>query len=87
MYFPSVLWLMVIDCLSGFLFGFEYLSVLVGGKFSVLSTSFSLIYSPISPFLIFYLFPVLCPLFLTCVHHVSVGPPIWKGTLLMLYYI
>ena len=30
---------------------------------------------------------VLCPLFLTCPHQVSVRPPLRKGTLLMLYYI
>jgi len=33
MCFSSILWLMVTHCLSAFLFGSDYLSVFVGGKF------------------------------------------------------
>ena len=33
MCFSYILWLMVIDCLSVFLFGFDYLPVFVGEKF------------------------------------------------------
>ena len=63
MCFSSILWFMVVDCLSVFLFGFDYLSVFVGEKLLLLSTSFSFIYSSISPFLIFHIFFVICPLF------------------------
>jgi len=83
MCFSSVLRLMVIDCLSVVLFSFGFLCF-CGGKFSLLSTSFSLMYPSISPLLIFRIF-VFCPLFLICLHQVSAGPPIQKGTLPMLY--
>ena len=44
-------------------------------------------YSSISPFLIFHIFLVLCPLFLISLHQVSAGSPIRKGTLPVLYHI
>ena len=62
MCFSSILWLMVIDCLSVFLFDFEYLCF-CSGKESLLSTSPSFMYSSISLFPIFHIFLVLYPLF------------------------
>jgi len=85
MCFSSILWLMVIDCLSVFLFGFEYPSVFVGEKFLFCLPPFL---SCIPPFLhfSFHIFLILCTLFSTCLHQVSVCPHIRRGTLLMLYY-
>ena len=85
MCFSSVLWLMVIDLLSVSCLALAT-SVFVEENF-LLSTSLSFMYFSISHFLIFHIFLVLCPLFLTCLHQVSAGPPILKGTLPMLYYI
>ena len=80
MRFSSVLWLMVIDRLSVFLFGFDYLSVFLERKFLFFLLLFFLFrYS------IFFLFSVL--FFLTYLHQVSVGPPIRKGILFMFYCI
>ena len=83
MCFSSVLRLMVIYCLLVVLFSFGYLCS-CGGKLSLLSTSFSFMFSSIYPPLIFRIF-VLCPLFLICLHQVSASPPIRNGTLPMLY--
>ena len=63
MCFPSILWLMAIHCLSAFFFSSDYLCFCREKDF-LSSTSFSLVYSPISPLLIFHIFLVLCPLFL-----------------------
>jgi len=49
MYFSSMLWLMVIECSSVFLFGFDYLPVFVGKCFSLV------------PFLFFHQFFYFSP--------------------------
>ena len=80
MCFSSVLWSMVIDCLSIFLFSFDYLSICVEGNFL-----FSLLAFLRFCYSIFYLFSVL--FFLTLLHQNSMGPLIRKGTLPIFYSI
>ena len=78
MCFSSILWLMVIDCLLVFLFGFDYLCF-------CREKAFSFVY--FLSFHVFFHFSFPDISYFTCLHRVSAGPPIRKGTLLMLYYV
>jgi len=87
MYFSTILWLIVTDCLSVLFFSFDYLSIFVEENFLLSLLPFLSRILPITPFLIFHIFLILCPLFLICLDQVSAGPSIRKGTLPMLYHI